>query len=193
MKHFIMVLAALALMVGTADAQHKPAINLPIDPLHLNTSATPAQTQSLQSQILAELSKPFVDIANFINSDAVGAATLSVEIPTLQDTNGQACWAAMQEAGAIFKAHPVPLTGSAMTDIEALRLLAMTTNKLCANAACTVVFADVSNIATAAIGTVPNMSAINIPSLQSLCAKVPQIAPMLPVSATVPPTAAPAK
>jgi hypothetical protein len=121
------------------------------------------------------LSKPLQDLAAFISSDASAAIALSTAIPELQDPNGGACWVGFETAAKVFTAHPVPLTLQAMTDVEALRLLIMASNKLCANAACTVVFADLANVAQTA-SPVP----LPIPSLQQLCSKIAQISPPIP-------------
>lgn len=121
------------------------------------------------------LAKPLQDLATFITSDATAAITLSTAIPELQDPNGGACWVGFETAAKVFTAHPVPLTLHAMTDVEALRLLIMASNKLCANAACTVVFADLSNVAQTA-SPIP----LPIPSLQALCSKIAQLSPPIP-------------
>lgn len=130
------------------------------------------------------LAKPFNDLADFINSDALAAAQLAVAIPELQDGNGQKCWLAMGQFTAVLKAHPIPLTLKAMDDLEALRLAAMAANNVCQNSACTQVFADLSNgiQKVAPIG-------IPIPSLNSLCSNVPvvTVAPIVPMPATVTP------
>jgi len=131
-----------------------------------------AQETKQPSGVANALAKPFQDLADFINNDAKGAAALAVAIPELQDGNGLACWTAMQTAGKIFDAHPVPLTFKAMTDFQALRLLVMTANKLCDNTACTVVFADGVNVANAAA---PISIGAGLPSLQGLCSKIAHI------------------
>jgi hypothetical protein len=91
------------------------------------------------------LAKPFNDLADFINSDAAAAAQLAVAIPELQDGHGQQCWMAMGQFTAVLKAHPIPLTLHAATDLEAFRLAAMAANNLCRNPSCTQVFADLAN------------------------------------------------
>lgn len=135
--------------------------------------------------IMSAISKPFKDLADFIAGDAEGAAALSVAIPALQDTNGQACWSKMQAAGAVFKAHPVPITLKVMTDFEALRLLQMTANSLCAYVPCTVVFGDGSNLAVSVASAVGGALTSNaVPSLTQLCARIPQLSPMLGAGVT---------
>ena len=152
----------------------KPTGNLPAD----IQSATEGDTGPLGaisgalSSATNPLAKPLTDLANFIGSDATAAAALAVEIPELQDVNGQACWIAMETAAKVFKAHPVPATLRVMTDHEAVRLLVMATNKLCGTTACTVVFADAVNV-TKSASPIP----IVVPSLQSLCSKVATLAP----------------
>jgi hypothetical protein len=132
-------------------------------------------TQSNLLEAKNPLAKPLQDLADFINGDALGAIKLATEIPELQDPNGAACWSGFQTATKVFTAHPVPLTLKLMTDHEALRLLIMSANRLCANTACTVVFADAANIAQTA-SPIP----LPIPSLQGLCSKIAQLAPPIP-------------
>jgi hypothetical protein len=173
------------LVVAEAQAEQVARVKFPIDPLHLNDVGAGTPSDPLQG-IMSAISKPFQDLANFISSDAAGAAALATVVPGLQDTNGQACWLKMQDAGAVFKAHPVPVTLKIMTDFEAIRLLNMTANNLCSYAPCTVVFADAANLVTSvssAVGGVTT-SGIQIPSLTTLCARIPQISPMLPDAAT---------
>lgn len=136
--------------------------------------------------ILNALSKPFQDLANFIANDADGAATLATQIPQLQDVNGKACWVKMQAAGAVFKAHPVPLTFQVMTDFEAFRLLQMTANDLCTYTPCTVVFSDTANLVTSVASAVGGAltSAMTPQSLTQLCSRIPQLAPQLPQAVT---------
>jgi hypothetical protein len=143
-----------------------------------------AATTAVGNQVTTALAKPFQNLASFLSSDAANAISLSTTIPQLQDGHGQQCWIAMSTAGAVFKAHPVPLTLQAMSDVEALRLLAMTANNLCSNVHCTQVFADLTSMAQAA-SPVP----LPIPSLHDLCSKIPQIAqvaPITPVNVSVP-------
>ena len=143
--------------------------------------------------LTSALAKPFQDLADFLASDATEAATLAVQIPELQDGHGQQCWLAMSTAGKVFQAHPVPVTFKAMTDVEALRLLAMTANNLCSNVHCTQVFADLTSMAQAA-----SPAPLPIPGLHDLCSKIPQIAQSAPaaspaLAAPTAPAVAPAK
>lgn len=136
------------------------------------------------------LAKPFQDLADFIASDSEAAISLSTVVPELQDGHGQQCWIATRQFGEVIKAHPVPLTLKAQTDLEAFRLLTMAANNLCANPHCTQVFADLGN----AVQTMaPINYSIPVPSLHDLCAKVPQVAVVPPVTVPAPtPVAAPA-
>ena len=188
----LLILATL-LCVSPALAQTPPAKRfVPTGDLQgdlqraRSDPATPAGASDAGAKIFAVLAKPFQDLADFIAGDIEAAANLAVEIPELQDTNGQACWTAMGAAGKVFKAHPVPVTFRAATDIQALRLLILTTNKLCANPACTIVFSDLANVAQTA-SPLP----LPIPSISQLCSKIAQLAPMLPASA-LPASALPA-
>lgn len=146
-----------------------PVEDIKADVQDLNGSAA---TSALGNTAISNaLAKPFQDLAAFLSSDAAGAIALSTQIPNLQDGHGQQCWMAMSTAGAVFKAHPVPVTLKVMTDVEALRLLAMTANNLCANVHCTQVFADLTSMAQAA-----SPMPLPIPGLHDLCSKIPQIA-----------------
>jgi hypothetical protein len=153
----------------------------------VTTAATTAETseQAAANKIFAALAKPFQDLAAFIGADIEGAVTLSTAIPALQDGHGQQCWMEMRQFSAIVKAHPVPVTLKLATDLEALRLSMMAANNLCANVHCTEVFDDLAN---AVVTLAPINAGIAIPSLKSLCSKVPQV----PVIAPVTDTAAPA-
>jgi hypothetical protein len=188
MVRFLMAvaLAGALLIPHAADAETKRArksvtentdvLGVPCDPLNLKIGCRPlgGNTPAGLSGIANPLAKPLQDLATFISGDAQGASALAVAIPELQDLNGKACWDAMQLATKVFDAHPVPATLKLMTDHEALRLLIMATNKLCVNTACTVVFADAANIAQTA-SPIP----VPIPSLQSLCSKVAELAPTI--------------
>jgi hypothetical protein len=125
------------------------------------------------------LHSPFLDIANLGTEDNGDAIKLSTQIAGLQDGNGQACWTTLQSFAQVVKAHPIPATFHVATDIEALRLLSMATNNVCKNPACTQVFTELGNGVQQLAG-----SNISVPSLTSLCAKVPQIAVVAPASTT---------
>lgn len=192
---FALILGALVL---PGDAQAKSCVD-PLNKLPIGCTPRPtSQSGSSQSDatallasVMSAVSKPFKDLADFIASDPTGAATLATQIPNLQDTNGKACWTKMQNAGAVFQAHPVPLTLKVMTDFESLRLLQMTANDLCSYTPCTVVFSDGANLATAVASAVGGALTSNaVPSLTQLCARIPQLSPMLPQAVTgIAPTA----
>lgn len=202
MKHirlFIFALFALSVAAPSFAQAPRPKphvtgnpiedIKADVNDLNGNAMSTALGTTAISNA----LAKPFQDLAAFLSSDAAAAITLSTQIPALQDGHGQQCWMAMATAGDVFKAHPVPVTLKVMTDVEALRLLAMTANNLCANVHCTQVFADLTSMAQAASPT-----PLPIPGLHDLCSKIPQIAQAAPVTMpapAVPPVAptAPAK
>lgn len=144
-----------------------------------------ATTGSNGDALARLLAKPFNDLADFINSDTAGAAALASKIPELQDGHGQQCWMAMGQFTSVLKAHPIPVTLHAATDLEAFRLAAMAANNLCHNASCNQVFTDLANSIQKAA---PVNLGIPIPSLSSLCAYVPQVT----VIPTTPAAAAPA-
>lgn len=190
-RHLAIALALLALAVPDAIAQGKPKLPaLPAVPCIGDTNLPPGckstATEAAGNALASILAKPFNDIADLINGDTGDAVKLATLLPDLQDGNGQACWIQMQSFAAVIKAHPIPVTLKLASDIEALRLATMAVNKMCANTACTQVFADLTNTIQSAAPT-----PLPIPSLNSLCSKVPQI-PVVPATATPVSTATPA-
>jgi hypothetical protein len=183
MRHLAILVALLIALPAAAQdrtAGHK--ITLP----NLIPQARPDDAPGTPgAQIGALLAKPFQDLANFVANDLDAAIALSTTIPSLQDGHGQQCWIAAKAFGDVVKAHPIPLTFRAATDLEALRLAQMAANNLCGNPHCTQVFAD---LATTVQTAAPLNVSIPIPSLHDLCSKVPQIAVAAPV--TVPASAA---
>lgn len=177
-------LVALALSSSPASAQGlklvKPTGNLPAD---IRAATTATASSAAQNSIETFLAKPFKELADFIGADSDTAIALSTQIPELQDGHGQQCWLATRQFGEVVKAHPIPLTLKAQTDLEALRLLMMAANNLCANVHCTQVFDDLKNgVQTLA----PLNASIPLPGLHDLCAKVPQIAVIAPISVPAP-------
>lgn len=157
-----------------------------------NPDGTPVDdATALRKKLLSDLSKPFIDLANYIGDDAEGAITLSTSIPGIQDGHGQQCWIKARNFTAVFKAHPLPLTGAAMTDLEALRLLAISSKQLCEDAHCTQVFTDFKNmaitVAQAGFGAIGATAVRSAPSLQDVCTQVPNI-PLVDPVASVPPS-----
>lgn len=127
--------------------------------------------QKVLADAFNNLAAPLRDLMTMIGTDDNNAIVLSTLIPTLQDGHGQQCWIGMRSFAAVAKVHPLPVTFQALTDFEAIRLQAMAANDLCGNPHCTQVFADASNMA-AAVSPIP----IVVPSLNQVCAKVPQVA-----------------
>lgn len=154
------------------------------------------QSADQLEKVMSAIAEPFKNLADFIASDPTGAAALATQVPGLQDTNGKACWTKMQDAGAVFQAHPVPVTLKVMTDFEALRLLQMTANNLCSYTPCTVVFSDGANLAVAAASAVGGaLTSNSVPSLTQLCARIPQMSPQMSaavITALAGPTPTPA-
>lgn len=193
MKRVIVAaLALVALAAPDAMAQSRPKLPaLPAVPCIGDTNLPPgckqSATEAAGNALVSALAKPFNDIADLINADTGDAVQLATQIPTLQDGNGQACWIQLQSFAAVIKAHPIPLTLKLASDIEALRLATMAVNQMCANTHCTQVFADLTNtIQSAAPAPLP------IPSLNSLCSKVPQIPVVPPTQTAATATPAPA-
>jgi hypothetical protein len=71
-----------------------------------------------QSSIITSLSQ-------WGEQDLAAAVALSTSIPELQDPVGSACWKSWSAAGAVVKAHPLPLSLKLATDVEAARLVAI--------------------------------------------------------------------
>lgn len=149
------------------------------DPLHVARNQTPiefatgttAATGSTTPSAAGPFSGVIADAINFFATDFDEAAKLATEIPALQDNNGKACWTRASSIGVLLKAHPLPLTLKAATDLEALRLFSMAINQMCADPACTQVFTDLANgIQQVGVG-------IPVPSLTAICAKIPTITP----------------
>jgi hypothetical protein len=147
-----------------------------------------ASAASLRTQLLTALAKPFQDLVNIIGDDVANAIAESTIVPAIQDGHGQQCWIALRNFSSVAKAHPLPLTGQAATDLEALRLYGIATNQLCANVHCTQTFSDFKSMAQAVAantaGPLGTQVVNGLPSLQDVCSKVPQIAlvdPILPV------------
>jgi len=203
MRRITLVILCLALASGLASWPAHAQTTKPAKPLiELNGPCNPLGDTRPQCQqggagggaaasaadnVLAALAKPFQDLATFIGEDADGAIALSTAIPALQDGHGQQCWMATKQFADVIKAHPVPLTLKVSTDLEALRLLMMASNNLCSNVHCTQVFGD---LATGIAQLAPLNASMPIPSLHDLCAKIPQVAVVPPVTAAAP--AAPA-
>lgn len=160
----------LAMAPGHARADPKPIVVARSQtPIEFNNGAASGSTTTANAS--SALSSALGDIINFFSTDFDDAAALAVAIPSLQDNNGAACWKQASSIGVLLKAHPLPVTFKAATDFEALRLFSMAVNQMCQNPACTQVFTDLSNgVAQIGVG-------IPIPSLTSLCAKVPTITP----------------
>ena len=148
-------------------------------------SQAPAEDASRQ-RLLQQLARPFQKLADFIGADAENAIALSTAVPGIQDGHGQQCWIAARNFTAVFQAHPLPLTGGAMTDLEALRLLAISSKQLCENSHCTQVFTDFKNmaitVAQTGFGAIGAAAVRGAPSLQDVCTQVPNIPMADPVS-----------
>ena len=133
-------------------------------------------TNAIEAKQSEDITKFLTDLA-----DISGAITLSTQIPGLQDPVGNACWLQFNGIGELRKVHPSPLNLKLASDWEALRLLAIGLNQVCANPNCGQMFVDATN-AVSALAPIPNGL-----SLQSICAKVPVIG-----TSAVPTAAAPA-
>lgn len=187
MKRIVIAILALAL-AGPAFAQaRKDRLGVPGGIIN-SPSDTVAAIEAKQT---TDITKFLTDLA-----DISGAITLSTQIPGLQDPVGNACWLQFNGIGELIKAHPSPLNLKLASDWEALRLLAIGLNQVCANPNCGQMFVDATN-------TVGALAPISTGlSLQSICAKVPVIgtsavptaaAPTGGIGTTTTPTPAPAK
>jgi hypothetical protein len=153
----------------------------------------PLDPLALRKQLLQTLAKPFQDLVTIMGNDVDTAIAESTTIPAIQDGHGQQCWIGLRNFSGVAKAHPLPLSGQAATDLEAIRLYAIATNQLCGNPHCLQMFSDFQSMAqalgSAIAGPLGSQAAkLNVPSMQDICSKVPQIALVAPV--TVPAQAA---
>jgi hypothetical protein len=197
MKRLILATALVAFTIP-AFAQTKQGFRLPItigqqrtDSTDSAAGGTTGNFKSVRQKVLTTLAKPFQDIADLIGDDVSEAIALSTAIPDLQDGHGQQCWIALRNFSAVAKAHPLPLTGKIATDLEALRLYAISANRLCGDVHCTQMFSDFTamaqSVATAVAGPLGSLGAKAVtPSLQDACTKIPQIPLVDPVN-PVPP------
>jgi hypothetical protein len=165
----------LALAVSPAFAQ----TSRPRDILGIPGGIIRSPTET----VAAIAGKQSQDIAQFISdlADISSAITLSTQIPGLQDPVGNACWLQFNGIGELLKVHPSPVNLKLASDWEALRLLAIGLNQVCANPNCGQMFVDATN-AVSALAPIPSGL-----SLQSICAKIPVIG-----TSAVPTAAAPA-
>jgi hypothetical protein len=177
---FAVMLAGLVLALPALAQNRLPLTgNIGADIHNAVAGGKPSAAATPPAQaVFAALAQPFNALANFIADDSDSAAALATAIPDLQDGHGQQCWMATKKFGEVIKAHPVPVTLKAQTDLEALRLLSMAANTLCANPHCTQVFAD---LATGVQTLAPLNASIPIPSLHDICAKIPQVAVIAPL------------
>ena len=170
----LIVLALATLLAGPTLAQTprpRDALGVPGGIIR-----TPTQTvAAITGTVSEDITKFLTDLA-----DISGAITLSTQIPGLQDPVGNACWIQFNGIGELLKAHPSPLNLKVASDWEALRLLAIGLNQVCANPNCGQMFVDATN-AVSALAPIPNGL-----SLQSICSKVPVIG-----TSAVPTAAAP--
>lgn len=147
-----------------------------------------ASEAAQRKQVLLRIAKPFQDLAAYIGDDAEGAIALATQIPGIQDGHGQQCWIEARNFTSVFRAHPVPITGGGMTDLQALRLLAISSKRLCSDPHCDKVFTDFKNmaitVAQAVSGAIGATMVKAAPSLSDVCFLVPTIdvvAPLNPV------------
>lgn len=160
MNWIFLVAGVLLLFMGSASA----------DPLHI-----------LPDPPGLGAGGPLKQLETLVSGDSALAASLATAVPSIQDGNGQKCWRAAASFGAAVKAHPVPLTLQAMTDIEGFRIVTIAAEQLCAEPACTQVFAELANgVAQMGVG-------LPVTALSAICAKVPHIAIVAPSPSPVSP------
>lgn len=200
MRKLILILAAV-LVASSAAAQperlaaRKPLTGNIVNDIRQRTDATDAgqgaggpTDRAGRQKIMQMLAKPFQDLADFIGEDAEDAIALSTSIPGMADGHGQQCWIAARNFTAVIKAHPLPLTGGAMRDLEGLRLLNIAAKRLCEDSHCTQVFTDLKNaaitIAQTGFGAIGATAVRGVPGLQDVCTQIPNVPladPLLPV------------
>jgi hypothetical protein len=180
------VALALALAIAPVAAQTKKPAELPklkpiiCDPAGLLPGCTPqgssAPTGKSNGTLNDLLSADMQKLATFISQGFADAEALSVAVPTIQDGNGNTCWKTIGAAATVLQQHPLTdhITEGPF-DLEYVRIIGLLANQVCTNAACTQVFNEASNMASA-IAPLP----VALPSITSLCAKVPTIALVAP-------------
>ena len=170
----ILILALATLLAGPALAQTRQKDILGIPGGIINSPHT--TLSNIEAKQTQDITQFLVDLA-----DISGAITLSQQIPALQDPVGNACWLQFNGIGELLKIHPSPLNLKLASDWEALRLLAIGLNQVCANPNCGQMFVDATN-AVGALAPIQNGI-----SLASICSKIPVIG-----TSAVPTSAAPA-
>lgn len=138
---------------------------------------TPAAAQTRSTTIIGTALN---SLAKLVQDDGTASVKLSTSIPELQDYVGEACWTQIALIGKVVKAHPIPPTFKIATDIEALRLVGMSLNKICGNPNCGQMWTDAQNVANAIN---PGVLPVSLPSI---CSKIPVIG-TLPQSAVTAP------
>jgi hypothetical protein len=167
MRSIIATALALAISAPTLAGRATPA-------LAGRTAPALAQTKPHRSAHVekAEAAPPrqssiITSLSQWGEQDLAAAVALSTSIPELQDPVGSACWKSWSAAGAVVKAHPLPLSLKLATDVEAARLVAMAIKKVCMDPNCSQVWNDILN-QVAALAIVP------LPvSLTSICSRIP--------------------
>lgn len=175
------VLAVLSVLALTAPAAAFPCV----DPAHLIPKGCTPLTGNLGNDVKVATTpagSPLKALLEMLtNTD--DAIALSTSIPQVQDPVGGSCWKSAGGISAVVKAHPDVLTGKVAADLEALRLVHIALNQICANPNCGQMWNDLQNV-QAALQPAP------LPlSFTSLCAKIPVIGTAAAQSA--PPLVAP--
>jgi len=177
-------------LFGPSSPIKLPKIPLPIPlPTVTQTGDVAADLVNINKQIVSQISTQLAQIANIFVGDAVSAAAEAIGTPGLIDGNGNACWTAAQTFTAVLKAHPAPLTGQAMSDLESARLLTAGARKLCDNAACQQVFSELVTGVQAAASAAPigGAALISQNPFTTICAHVPTISMVaMPAGAPTP-------
>lgn len=157
----IILAAALALTVTAASAATVPTPTA--------KPATAPAAPAFDPFGIAQLANsPIIKaLENWGSDDIDNAAALSITVPALQDTVGQACWKTFGALGAVVKAHPLPLTLQLASDVEAGRLFLMAIKAVCKEPNCSQMFNDLQN-QIGALTPIPPAA-----SFTAICAKIP--------------------
>lgn len=174
MKHALLACALALVFVASALAADAPKVG--------QGHAPPAGTATVAPNA------PLSGLADLFASDFTAAETLATAT-SIQDGNGQACWAAFKPFGDVIQAHPDAFTGKLATDLEAQRLTVIAARNLCDNSACRAVFEDLADATSSIQSSLPITIGINVTPVNlfsQACAHIPSIKVVAPTPVASP-------
>jgi hypothetical protein len=199
MKSPVCLITLALILAAPAFAEPRPVqearahlpIPLPVDPLGLNGTDTPATPGTPNpSPVFHGL---FADIADLLAGDFSTALALASGDPTanpaaIPDPNGAACWTVLQPIAKTIKANPIPLTLKIASDIQKFRLVQIQLQTACETPACTTLFSEVAATGQRIVSSLPisvNPTNISVNPWAKVCAGLPKISTVLATTAPV--------